>query len=164
MRRISVALALAAMAVAGSMPGAAGADDSFKPGKWEFSATVPGGRLPPGVPPSPGVQVGPEGVTVSRTACITAADPRPPMARRPSAPADASHPCEIDRTVVNGGTANWSMTCTTPQVTIREEGVVHYHGATMDGEFKLSSARLGQPPIEKTQILKGRYLGPCDAK
>jgi hypothetical protein len=164
MRRISVALALAVVAVAGSMPGAAGADDSFKSGKWEFSATVPGAHLPPEVPSSPGVRAGPEGVTFSRTACITVADPLPPMARGPSTPADPSHPCKIDRTAVAGGTVNWSMTCVMPQITIREEGAVHYHGATMDGEFKLSSARPGQPPIEKTQILKGRYLGPCDAK
>jgi hypothetical protein len=164
MRRISVASALAVVAVAGSVPGAAGTEDPFKSGKWEISATAPGERLPPGMPPSPGVRDAPEGVTFSRTACITVADPLPPMARGPSTPTDPSHPCKIDRTAVAGGMVNWSMTCVTPQVTIREVGFVHYHGVMLDGKFTLSSARPGQPPIEKTQILKGRYLGPCDGK
>jgi hypothetical protein len=44
------------------------------------------------------------------------------------------------------------------------EGTVHYHGETLDGEFVLRSKSGDHPPIERTQQLQGRYLGPCETK
>lgn len=143
---------------------AARAEDVVKPGRWEFSATVPGSHLPPEVQPSPGMQMreGPDGVTFTRTECITTADPLPPMARGTTAPRDPDHPCKIDKTEVDGGTVKWSTTCATPQITVHQEGIVRYRGETLDGELTLRSTRPEHPPIERTQPLKGRYLGPCD--
>ena len=139
----------------------AGAEDVIKAGKWEYSS-VPGGTWPlAGVPPS-NVRVGPEGLTFFNSACITAANPLPPMARGPSVPKDADHPCAVDKTEVNGGTVSWSTTCATPRVTFNVEGTVHYHGETLDGELVTRLTTTGHPPLESTRPMQGRYLGTCD--
>jgi hypothetical protein len=114
-------------------------------------------QLPPGMEPSPDLRLGPEGLTFVKTRCITAADPFPPMH-------DSDEVCKMDKTDVNGGNLRWSVTCATPKITVHQDWVMHYHGETMDGQFTLLSNMPDRPPIERTQQLKGRYLGPCDAK
>ncbi len=141
------------------------ADDQIKVGKWEFSVLVPGvTQLPPGMENQAGVKLGPVGMTVSRTGCTTSDNALPPMARGPSTPRDADHPCKIDKTDVSGDTVRWSWSCTTEKATFQSEGVVHYHGETLDGELTTRTSTAGHPPIEKSQSLTGRYLGPCDDK
>ena len=108
------------------------------------------------------MQTGPGGTTFSRTGCISSDNPLPPMARESSVSA-ANHPCTIDKTEVSGGTVSWALTCTAPQVTLHEEWIVHYHGETLDGNFTIRSALGGHSPIERSQPITGRYLGPCDA-
>jgi hypothetical protein len=144
--------------------GTACAETTIKAGEWEFSATVPAAiQLSPGTPGWPEVRVGPEGTTFLRTECITADNPLPPMARGTSAPGDGKS-CAVDKTEVNGDTVSWSTTCTTPRVMLHIEGTAHYHGETLDGEFVVRSKTADGPPIEGTQQLRGRYLGPCEAK
>jgi hypothetical protein len=163
-RLSSVRIAGVLVVVAVAWACAAGAEDAIKPGEWEFSTLEPGvTHLPPGVQASPGMRLGPEGLTVSRTECISATNPFPPNAQM-SAPPDANHPCKIDKTDVNGGTVRWSTTCATPQVTIKWEGVVHYHGETLDGTLTVHSTTPGHPPIERSVPMSGHYLGPCDSK
>jgi hypothetical protein len=65
---------------------------------------------------------------------------------------------------VSGGTVRWSWSCATDKVTVQFEGVVHYHGETLDGELTMRTNTADQPPIEKSQSVTGRYLGPCDEK
>jgi hypothetical protein len=143
--------------LAGIMTYPAGAEDEIKFGNWEYSVTAPGIReLPRGMQPSPDIQLGPEGLTVIRTRCITAADPFPPT------PAGA--PCKIDKTNLNGGTLSWSATCTPPKITVHQEWIVHYHGETMDGQVISRSTTPDHTPVESTTQLKGRYLGPCAVK
>jgi hypothetical protein len=141
------------------------ADDPIKVGKWEFSVLVPGvTQLPPGMENQAGVKLGPDGMTVSRTGCTTSDNPLPPMARGPSTARDVDHPCKIDKTDVSGDTVHWSWSCTTEKATFQSEGVVHYHGETLDGELTTRTSTAGHPPIEKSQSLTGRYLGPCGDK
>jgi hypothetical protein len=54
------------------------------------------------------------------------------------------------------------MTCTTPQIMINVDGVVHYHGVTV--EYTVHGVIPGQPPIDRTIPVTGLYLGPCDGK
>jgi hypothetical protein len=141
------------------------AEDQIKAGKWKFTVLVPGvTQPPPGMQPQPGVQVGPSGVTMESAECVSSENPLPPMARGPSAPIDANHPCEIDKTNVSGATVSWSWSCTTAEMTFHLEGIVHYHGETLDGEFTVRTSTPGHPPIEMSHSLTGRYLGPCDNK
>jgi hypothetical protein len=72
------------------------------------------------------------------------------------------HPCKIDKTNVSGPTVSWSWSCTTADATVHSEGVVHYHGHTLDGEITVRTSTPGHPPIERSHPLMGRYLGPCD--
>jgi Protein of unknown function (DUF3617) len=143
--------------LAGIMTYPAGAEDEIKSGNWEYSVTAPDIReLPRGMQPSPDIQLGPEGLTVIRTRCITATDPFPPT------PAGA--PCKIDKTNLNGGMLSWSVTCTPPKITVHQEWIVHYHGETMDGQVTSRSTTPDHTPVESTTQLKGRYLGPCAVK
>jgi hypothetical protein len=144
---------------------ASSAEDLVKPGKWEFSTLAPGVmQQPPGVQPSPEMQRGPQGLTFSRTECITADNPLPPDAREPSTPRDADHPCTITKTAVNGGTISWSRSCVTPPYIVDIEGIVHYHAETLDGMLTFRGTTVGHPPIERSVPMTARYLGPCDTK
>jgi len=43
-------------------------------------------------------------------------------------------------------------------------GVVHYHGVTLDGEYTVHGIIPGQLPIDRTMPVTGLYLRPCDGK
>lgn len=118
--------------------------------------------MPPELAQVPGLHVGPSGMTLTRTECTRVDSPLPGIARGPA----AGQPCkaDADKTGVNGGTVRWSWGCATAKVTYHSEGVLHYHGETVDGEYTFRSSLSGHPPFEKSQSLTGRYLGPCDVK
>ena len=143
--------------LAGIVTYPAGAEDEIKSGNWEYSVTAPGiTQLRPGMQPSPEIRLGPEGLTVIRTRCITAANPFPPT--------QAGEPCKMDKPHVNGGTLSWSVTCSTPKITVHQEWIVRYHGETMDGQVTSRSTTPDRTPVESTTQLTGRYLGPCAVK
>ena len=137
---------------------AAQADDAARPGKWAFSAVVSGSRAPLGAESMS------NGLALRETECITSDDPLPPMARGPSTPRYGHQVCKIDQTNVSGGTVSWSMTCAMPQIMINVDGVVHYHGVTVEGEYTVHGIIAGQAPIDRTIPVTGLYLGPCDGK
>ena len=86
------------------------------------------------------------------------------MARGPSTPRYGYQPCKIDQTNVSGGIVSWSMTCSMPQIMINVDGVVQYHGVTLDGEYTVHGIIPGQLPIDRTMRVTGLYLGPCDSR
>ena len=133
------------------------ADDAVRPGKWAFSAVLSEPRAPLGA------ELGSNSLAVRQTECITSDDPLPPMARGPSTPRHGRQPCEIDQTSESGGTVSWSMTCTMSEIMINVDGVVHYRGVTLDGEYRVRGVFPGQPPIDRTIPVTGLYLGPCDS-
>jgi Protein of unknown function (DUF3617) len=137
---------------------AAQADDAIRPGKWAFSAVVSGPRAPLGA------EFRSNGVALRETECITSDDPLPPMARGPSTPRYGQQACKIDKTNVSGGTVSWSMTCAMPEIMVNVDGVVHYHGVTVEGEYTVHGLIPGQPPIDRTMPVTGLYLGPCDSE
>jgi Protein of unknown function (DUF3617) len=140
--------------------GASAVAAEIKVGKWEFTVLVPGvTQLPPGLQNQPGVQAGPKGITVRRTECTRSDHPLPSMAAPHANPL-----CKVDKTDVRGGTVRWSWSCTTETTTVHSEGILHYHGEALDGEYTFRTRLVGHPPVEKSQSLTGRYLGPCDSK
>src|SRR6516164_10194561 len=68
--------------------------------------------------------------------------PASAMARGPSTPRYGYQSCKIDQT----------------------NGVVHYHGVTLDGEYTVHGIIPGQLPIDRTMPVTGLYLRPCDGK
>jgi len=139
------------------------ADDAIRAGKWEFSAQiqVPNmPKLPPGVT-LPGVNVGPGGISVTRTSCIDSATPMPADMHPPS---QQRGQCKVASLNKSGGTVTWETTCTQPDGTIvHSEGVAHYTGDAMEATLKTRVTGANNQPNETTQHITGRYLGPCDA-
>jgi Protein of unknown function (DUF3617) len=86
------------------------------------------------------------------------------MARGPSTARYGQQACKIDKTNISGGTVSWSMTCAMPHIMINVDGVVHYHGVTVEGEYTVHGIIPGQPPIDRTMPVTGLYLGPCDSE
>src|SRR6516164_9715250 len=137
---------------------AAQADDTIRPGKWAFSAVVSEATAPLGA------ELRSNRLALRGTECIASDDPLPPMARGPSTPRYGQQACKIDKTNVSGGTVSWSMTCAMPQIMINVDGVVHYHGVTVEGEYTVHGTIPGQARIDRTIPVTGLYLGPCDGK
>ena len=137
---------------------AAQADDTIRPGKWAFSAVVSEAAAPLGA------ELSSYRLALRQTECIASDHPLPPMAKGPSTPHYGQQACKIDKTNVSGGTVSWSMTCSMPQMMINVDGVVHYHGVTVEGEYTVHGVIPGQPPIDRTMPVTGLYLGPCDSE
>ena len=137
---------------------AAQADDAIRPGKWAFSAVVSEATAPFGA------ELRSNRLELRETVCIASDDPLPPMARGPSTPRYGQQACKIDKTNISGGTVSWSMTCAMPQIMINVDGVVHYHGVTVEGKYTVHGVIPGQPPIKRTMPVTGLYLGPCDSE
>lgn len=119
-------------------------DEPFKSGKWDIVATAP------------------NGTTVSRTKCLSSENSLPTMEHRLSV--THPYPCTIDKPERSGGTLSWSATCIAGEITIEEKLIGHYTGETLDGVYTVRSTKAGGSPIETSQPLTGRYLGPCDDK
>ena len=47
---------------------------------------------------------------------------------------------------------------------VGDDGVVRYHGVTVEGEYTVHGVIPGQPPIDRTMPVTGLYLGPCDSE
>ena len=144
---------------------AARAEDAIKPGKWKFW-TVAGQKIPPGTRLPPEVRWGPEGAITS--VCVPETKLKPPDVHkrvdRTSSFGKGS--CVEDATTdATTGTRTSSANCTwSSGVTTGFEGVIHFHGDTLDGTTTARSSFPNKPPTKTSSVLKGRYVGPCDAK
>ena len=147
-RGLLVAVLLTGTAVAVAQTG-----DGIMAGKWEFTTEM---RMPAGMQPPPGGQMRPGGSTMmTRTACITPANPVP-------AAAEGNVQCRIDRQQRNGGTVSWSMTCSPPQgAPVQTDGVAHYTGNAMEGTFTTHLRAPNGQAIDNPGRITGRYQGPC---
>jgi hypothetical protein len=153
MRKVSLAAAISVAFAIGCT--AAQAADAVKSGKWEFTSQVqmPAMPQPPaGASPPAGAQPGTGGVGTSRTMCV-----EPDKA----VPTDPRPECKTERVTRNGGTINWSTTCTTPRGPVRSEGVAHYRGDTMEASLTTHIPQADGRAMDTRQHITGRYLGPC---
>jgi hypothetical protein len=156
---------------------AAGAEDAIKPGKWEFwtvGAKIP--EPPPGTQLPPSMRWGPEGmitsVCISETNLIT-----PDFHVRTSVPRHGDllpalktrfgkGSCDFDTTTdATAATRSWSTNCAWSSGNKSNiEGVVHFHGDTLDGTTTSRYSSPNRPTTESSSPIKGRYVGPCDPK
>lgn len=140
------------------------AQDAIRPGKWEYTVTMQmpnPPQLPPGVqlPPNVQTQSGAGGITV--TSCVNTNDPTAEL-RRPHGSSEGQ--CKVDRLQRSGSTITWASSCTTPEATVHSEGTAHYNGDRMEANFTTRTIHANGAPIQTSQQVAGRYLGPCDAK
>ena len=143
-----------------------------KIGQWEYQSemTIPGVSLPPGMqmPKMPeGMQLPPgmsmpqmsgDGMVqrMSFRSCVTESEPVP-MDRQ------GGHDCKLTRMDRKGDSVNWAVECQTPEGLMTGDGTGTYKGDRMDAVIKMKGTANGRP-MEMTQKLQGRYLGPCPAK
>jgi Protein of unknown function (DUF3617) len=160
---------IAALVLALVAAQAADAQTAIKPGKWEYTVTMQMPKmpqLPPGVqlPPNVQMQQGPGGMSITHTSCMKDSDPTAEL-RRPRGPqGSAEGQCKVERLQRNGATISWASTCTTPQATVHTEGSAHYNGDRMEANFTTRTTHASGSPIQVSQHVNGRYVGPCDEK
>ena len=164
----TLAYVLAVLALAASRD-AADAQTAIKPGKWEYTVTMqmpnmP--QLPKDVQPPPNVQMqqGTGGMSITHTSCLNSGDPTAEL-RRPQGPqGSAEGQCKVERLQQTGATISWTTTCTMPEATVHSEGTAHYDGDRMEADFTTRTTHAGGPPMQVSQHVNGRYIGPCEAK
>lgn len=157
--RLLIGIAAAAMLASGP---AYAADDTLKPGKWEFVTDIHGPKPPPlpaGQKLPPGVEIRPDGMHVTQSVCVSAKNPAP-VGPPPQAEANKAG-CKLEKMERNGGDAQWAMTCSGQQGTMHAEGEAHYRGDTMQASTRSHVTAPNQPPADVTQSTSGRYLGAC---
>ncbi len=119
---------------------AAPASAQMKYGKWEITTKV----NMPGMP----MEMSP----MTHTQCLTE-DDMMPQAEQPD------HNCETESRV-DGNTVHYTVTCDTPEGSMRGEGTSTYTDGTMSGSMHMVME--GENAMEMTQEYSGRYLGPCE--
>lgn len=160
-------IAVSALAVVAA--GGADAQTLIKPGEWEYTVTMqmpnmP--QLPAGVklPPNVQTQPGAGGMTVTHASCLNSGDPTEELRGQRGPQGSAEGQCKVERLKQEGATVSWASTCTMPEATVHSEGTAHYNGDRMEADFTTRTTHAGQSPIQVSQHVNGRYLGPCDAK
>lgn len=145
------------------------AQDAIKGGKWEYTLNMQLPKmpqLPAGVQLPPNVQTQSEagGMTATHTSCLDSGDPTAEL-RRPQGPQGSNAAqCKVERLQQNGATITWASSCTTPEASVHTEGKAHYSGDHMEADFTTRTTHAGGSPIQASQHVVGRYVGPCDSK
>jgi len=149
--------------------GAANAEDAIKPGKWEWTVLVAKmQKQPPGTQVPFPMRSGPAGMITS--ICLPETKLKPPgVHRRLPTIVNAQlgkGSCDMDVTTVTASaTRSMSINCAwSSGATSGVRTVMHFHGDTLDGTTTNQLSLPNKPPIEQSAVLKGRYVGPCDAK
>src|SRR3954467_14330336 len=120
--RLLIGIVMAAALASGTV---LAAEETLKPGKWEFVTDVRGPKapsLPPGAKLPPGVQMRPDGsMNITRSVCVNAKSPVP--AGPPKPPQGSGQPnCNLDKMERSGGEVHWAMTCSGQQGTTHADG------------------------------------------
>jgi hypothetical protein len=146
---------------------AAGAQNAIKPGKWEFwtvGSKIP--EPPPGTQLPPSVRWGPEGMITS--VCISETDLPPSHTAYPTPEIRelGKGSCDLDTTSdAAAATRSVSMNCAySSGATSHAEGIMHFHDDTLDGTATSRFSQPNFPTREHSDLIKGRYVGPCDPK
>lgn len=155
MNVLRFAAGAAALLVAAQAP-AAGVHE----GRWQYTMTMdmPGMPAMPKVDPSklpPGMklpQMDGHGMTMSFEHCVKDSDLVPRQER------DECKTTKMDR---KGNTVTWAAVCDSPQGKMNAEGSATYDGDTMTSTTHMTGTDRRGRPIDVTQKIKGRYLGPC---
>src|ERR1051325_2832761 len=102
-------------------------------------------------------------MTPTRTPSLPSSDPTAELAK-PQGPNAAASQCKVEQMNRSGSTVSWVTTCPTADGTTRSEGTAHYSGDHMEADTKTQTTHRNGPPMEVTNHVTGRYLGPCDSR
>jgi len=137
MKKISVVLmVLFLVALAGS------AMAQLKDGLWEMTTQMEMKGMPQPMPPATFRQ------------CITKSDP---IVKNQ----DKGYDCKTTSLKISGGTVAYSVECKGQDGTMASTGKNTYTGPAMSGTATISFTMKGQPEMQMTSRMKGKYIGPC---
>jgi hypothetical protein len=151
---------LCGLAVVFCCAGVAGAEESVKEGKWEFTSEMQVEGMPK-MPELPAGMKLPDGMAVSSkgntmrttvTKCVTNQD---------MVPADEKDKnCKVTKMERRGNTVNWSVVCTDKEGKTTGDGTATYSGNTMRSKMVMNTQSGGYSGKQEVKTT-GRYLGPC---
>ncbi|PKN17593.1 MAG: hypothetical protein CVU71_16150 [Deltaproteobacteria bacterium HGW-Deltaproteobacteria-6] len=114
----------------------------FKDGSWEMTTQMEMKGMPHQMPPATFRQ------------CITKSDPVVKNQEK-------GYDCKTTSLKVSGGTVAYSVECKGKDGTMVSTGTNTYTGSTMSGTATISLKMKGQPGMQMTSRMKGKYIGPC---
>ncbi len=127
-----------------------GLRSKMKEGMYEYKMDMDMGAVP-GLPPGMGKQ------SHTFQKCVTAQDiEKGQMGRGPDRAGKAAPECDIKNFSQSGNTASYTMVC--KQMTADNKITFTSDGFNMDMKMSMDQ---GGKPMNMTQHMEGKYLGPC---
>jgi hypothetical protein len=117
----------------------------LKDGLWEITTQVEIKGMPQQMPPSTFRQ------------CITGNDPVPKNQ-------DKNFECKTISQKVSGNTIHYVVECKGREGIMTSTGQSTYTGSTMSGSSQTRFIMRGQPEMQMTNRMTGKYLGACPKK
>jgi hypothetical protein len=141
MKKMFLVLVAAALPIIWSVQAFA----QFKEGLWEMTTQVQMKGMPQQMPST----------TVRQ--CITKNDPVPKEPNK-------NYDCKTTSLKTSGNTVSYTAECNGPEGKMTVSGKSTYSGDRMEGEATTTVKMKGQPSMEMTSKMTGKYLGPCKSK
>jgi hypothetical protein len=114
----------------------------FKDGMWEMTTQAQMKGMPQPMPPAKFRQ------------CITKNDPVPKQQ-------DKNYDCKTTSRKISGNTVSYTAECNSPEGKMTVSGTSAYTGNSMQGQATMNFKMQGQPAMQMTSKMTGKYLGPC---
>jgi len=118
------------------------ASAEIKEGLWEMTTQVEMKGVPAQMPAS----------TVRQ--CITKSDPVPK-------PASKGYECKTKNYKMSGDTVTYTIECSGKDSVVLTSGKTTYKGNIFNGTSTTNIKTKGQPKIQMTNKISGKYIGPC---
>ncbi len=121
---------------------ASGVFAEMKEGLWEITTQVEIKGMPQSMPPT------------SFRQCITKSDPVPQNR-------DKNYECKTLTQKVSGNTVSYAVECKGREGVTQVSGTTTYTDNSMNGTSTTTLKMKGQPEMQMTSRMKGKYLGAC---
>jgi Protein of unknown function (DUF3617). len=120
------------------------ASAEMKEGQWEITTKVEMKGMPVQMP------------ATTMKQCMTQKDMVPKPEKQPK-----GQECTTKDQKVSGDTVTYTIECTNAKSTMVTSGKMTYKGDSFDGTSDTTIKAKGQPEMQMTSTMSGKYLGPC---
>jgi hypothetical protein len=129
-----------------SMFWTAGAFAELKEGLWEITTQMEIKGMPQSMPPTTFRQ------------CITKSNPVP---QNKDQNKDKNYECKTISQKVSGNTVSYAIECKGKEGVTKVSGTTTYTDNSMNGSSTTTIKMEGQPEMQMTSMIKGKYIGAC---
>jgi hypothetical protein len=133
-----------ALAIVVTLLLAAGASAEMKEGLWTITTQAEMKGMPMQMP------------ATTMKQCITKKD----MAPKPEK-SEKGQECKIKDQKVTGDTVTYTTECKTAESTMTSNSKITYKGDSFDGTTNTTIKTKGQPEMQMSSKMTGKYTGPC---